>query len=67
MRTLAAVAADLEADARRLAVLGIGDCDIRQVDRQLLGDDAALLLGALALVAFDEIDAAHERASGLAD
>src|SRR5262249_22235674 len=49
-------------DARRLAVLGVGDCNVGQVNRQLLGNDAALLLGALALVAFDQIDAAHQGA-----
>src|SRR5215470_7417201 len=50
---LRAVVPDLEADAGRLAVLGIGDRDVGQVDRQLLGDDAALLLCCLALVALD--------------
>src|SRR5580704_13398552 len=59
---LAAVARELETDSRRLAVLGIGNGDIRQMHRQLLGDDAALRARALALVAFDHVDAAHERA-----
>src|SRR5580704_6440085 len=58
---LAAVSADLEADAGRLAVLGIGDGDVRQVHRRLLGNDAALLLGGLALVPLDDVDAAHQR------
>src|SRR5262249_16847987 len=49
--------------ARRLAVLGVGDCNVGEGNRQLLGDDAALLLGRLALVALDEIDAAHQRPS----
>src|SRR5215831_11237836 len=59
---LLAVRLDLEADPGRLAVLRIGERDVRQVDRQLLGDDAALLLCGLALVALDHVDAAHERA-----
>src|SRR5262245_36967966 len=59
---LLAVRLELEADAGRLAVLRIGECDIGQVDRQLLGDDAALLLCGLALVALDHVDAAHQRA-----
>src|SRR5215470_8657955 len=45
---LLAVRLDLEADAGRLAVLGIGDRDVGQMDRQLLGDDAAFLLRGLA-------------------
>src|SRR5258708_1319922 len=60
---LLAVRPELEADAGRLAVLGIGDRDVGQVDRQLLGDDAALLLCGLALVALDHVDAAHRRAA----
>src|SRR5215813_1700351 len=59
---LLAVRLDLEADAGRLAVLGIGDRDVGQMDRQLLGDDAAFLLRGLALVTLDHVDAAHERA-----
>src|SRR5262245_36554884 len=59
---VAAFAHELESDARRLAVLGIGERQIRQVDRSLLGDDPALLVGGLALVALDHVDAAHERA-----
>src|ERR1700760_3208064 len=35
-----AVIENLETDTRRLAVLGIGKCNIREVDRQLLADDA---------------------------
>src|SRR5262245_1911562 len=53
---------ELEADAGRLAVLWIGDCKIRQVDRPLLGDDPAFLLRGLALMALDHVDAAHKRA-----
>src|SRR5439155_9767491 len=53
---------NLEADAGRLAVLGIGDRHIGQMERQLLGDDAALLLRGLALVALDHVDAAHQHA-----
>ena len=39
---LAAVVENLEADARRLAVLGIGDRQIGQLDRRFLREDAAL-------------------------
>src|SRR5689334_16997654 len=46
---LVALPYGLEPDAGRLAVLGIGERDIGQVDRQLLGDDAALLLRGLLL------------------
>src|SRR5262249_26385850 len=53
------VALDFEADAGRLAVLGVGECDVGQVDRQLLGDNAAFLLRGLALVAVDHVYAAH--------
>src|SRR5215467_8323399 len=60
---LLAVGLDLEADAGRLAVLGIGDRDVGQMDRQLLRDDAAFLLRGLALVALDHVDAAHQRAA----
>src|SRR5215471_17655118 len=60
---LLAVRLDLEADAGRLAVLGIGDRDVGQMDRQLLGDDAAFLLRGLALVTLDHVDAAHQRAA----
>src|SRR5215216_5677371 len=48
---------ELESNTRRLAVLRIGDCDVGQMDRQLLGDDAALLLRRLLLVALDHVDA----------
>src|SRR5580698_10209458 len=41
---LAAVIADLEADPGRLAVLGIGDGDVGQVQWRFLGNDAACLL-----------------------
>src|SRR5215472_15661071 len=60
---LLAVRLDLEADAGRLAILGIGDRDVGQLDRQLLGDDAAFLLRGLALVTLDHVDAAHQRAA----
>src|SRR5262245_14272006 len=53
---------EFESDARRLAVLRIGDRDVGQVDRRLLGDDAAFLLRRLLLVALDDVDAAHEHA-----
>src|SRR6266850_8470799 len=57
---LLAIRMNLEADAGRLAVAA-DDCDVGQVDRRLLGDDAALLGLGLLLVALDEIDAAHQR------
>src|SRR5580704_16369346 len=50
-----------EADPGRLAVLGVRQRDVRQVDRRFLGNDAALLRGALLLVALDHVDAAHQR------
>src|ERR1700710_923314 len=50
---------NLETYAGRLAVLA-DDRDVGQVDRRLLGDDAALLGLGLLLVALDEIDAAHQ-------
>src|SRR6185437_9437105 len=53
---------ELEADAGRLAVLGVGDRKIGQVDRPLFGDDPAFLLCGLALMALDHVDAAHKRA-----
>src|SRR4029078_7289191 len=59
-----ALAGDFEAHARRLAVLRIRERDVRQVKRQLLGDDAALLLRRLFLVALDHVDAAHGRPLG---
>src|SRR5581483_10153297 len=43
------VAHHLEPDARRLAVLRIGKREVRQMDRGLLGDDAAFLARALLL------------------
>src|SRR5436190_194202 len=58
-----AVLLNLPADAGRLAVLGIGIGDIGEVDRRLLGDDAAFRLRRLLLVTLDHVDAAHERAS----
>src|SRR4029077_11349065 len=56
-----ALADIFEADPGRLAVLGIGERDVRQVDRRFLGNDAALLRGALLLMALDHVDAAHQR------
>src|SRR5690349_945677 len=58
---LAAVVQNLEPDLGRLAVLRIGDRDVGQVDRRLLGDDAALLARRLTLVAAHDVDAADER------
>src|SRR5258708_18964508 len=57
---LLAIRMNLEADAGRLAVAAY-DCDVGQVDRRLLGDDAALLRLCLLLVTLDEIDAADQR------
>src|SRR5712671_5445876 len=57
---LLAIRMNLEADAGRLAVAA-HDRDVGQVDRRLLGDDAALLRLGLLLVALDQIDAADQR------
>src|SRR5437667_9656106 len=57
---LPAIRMNLEAHAGRLAVAA-DDCDVGQVDRRLLGDDAALLGLGLLLVSLDEIDAADLR------
>src|SRR5437667_190463 len=59
------VADDLEADAGRLAVLRIGDCEVRQVNRRFLGNDAAFLRSRLLLVALDHVNAAHQGAIGV--
>src|ERR1043165_1967853 len=56
------VAVDLEADAGRLAVLGVGDRDVRQMDRGFLGDDAGFLRSGLALMALHQVDATDDRA-----
>src|SRR5438094_1762252 len=53
----------LEADTRRLAVLRIGQRQIGQMHRRLLGDDAAFLGRRLLLVALDHVDAANECAA----
>src|SRR5947207_13582955 len=50
------VAHDLEADAGRLAVLRIGNRQIRKVHRRLLRHDAAFLRRRLLLVALDHVD-----------
>src|SRR6202048_4517834 len=57
---LLAIRLNLETHAGRLAVLA-DDCDIGQVDRRLLRDDAALLRLGLLLVTLDEVDAADQR------
>src|ERR1700682_1239574 len=57
---LLAIRMNLEPHASRLAVPA-DDRDVGQVDRRLLGDDAALLRLGLLLVALDEIDAADQR------
>src|SRR4051812_49290512 len=57
---LLAIRMNLEAYASRLAVLA-DDCNVGQVDRRLLGDDAALLRLGLLLVTLDEIYAADQR------
>src|SRR5690606_20438518 len=56
---LLAVRENLEADAGRLAVAA-DDGDVRQVDRALLGDDAAVLILLLLLVALDHVDPTHQ-------
>src|ERR1700730_15234 len=58
---IVALADIFKTDTGRLAVLGIGQSDIRQVDRRFLGNDAAVLLRALPLVTLDDVDAAHQR------
>src|SRR5579863_1997441 len=55
-----AIRLNLETYAGRLAVLA-HDCDVGQVDRRLLRDDAALLRLGLLLVPLDEVDAAYQR------
>src|SRR5947209_12612400 len=57
-----AVIENLETDARRLAVLRIGDCNIRDVDRQFLAHDPALFLHRLLLVPLHDVDPANQRA-----
>src|SRR5260370_33284424 len=57
---LLAIRMNLETHACRLAVLA-DDRDVGQVDRRLLGDDAALLGLGLLLVALDEGDPADQR------
>src|SRR5258705_11774972 len=57
---LLAIRMNLEAHAGRLAVAPY-DRDVGQVNRRLLGDDAALLRLGLLLVTLDEIDAADQR------
>src|SRR6195256_3140213 len=57
---LVAIRLNLETYAGRLAVLA-DDRDVGQMDRRLLGDDAALLRLGLLLVTLDEIDAADQR------
>src|SRR6201996_5039929 len=57
---LGAIRLNLETHAGRLAVLA-DDRDVGEVDRRLLGDDAALLRLGLLLVALHQVDAAHQR------
>src|SRR5437660_5872394 len=59
---VAALAHEFEPDAGRLAVLGIGQRQIGNVHRRLLGNDAALLRASLLLVALDQVHPAHQRA-----
>src|SRR5690606_39119106 len=47
-------------DARGLA-LGIGDRQVRQVDRRFLGEDAGIGRGSLLLVTTDQVDALDDR------
>src|ERR1700694_4764705 len=57
---LLAISLNLEPYAGRLAVLA-DDRNVGQMDRRLLGDDAALLRLGLLLVALHQIDAADQR------
>src|ERR1700716_4632087 len=57
---LLAIRLNLESDAGRLAVLA-DDRDVGEVDRRLLGDDAAFLRLGLLLVTLHQVDAAHQR------
>src|SRR3954453_9317098 len=57
---LLAIRMNLETYAGRLAVLA-DDRDVGQMDRRLLGDDAALLRLGLLLVTLHQVDAAHQR------
>src|SRR5208283_4675699 len=57
---LAAVIENLEADTRGLAVLGIGDRNVRQLNGGFLGNDAAFLGLRLLLVTLHQIDAADQ-------
>src|SRR5947209_19561704 len=54
---------ELEPHARGLAIFRIGEREIGQVHRRLLGDDAAVLLRGLLLVTLDHVDAAHHGAA----
>src|SRR5208283_4739983 len=54
---LAAVIENLEADTRGLAILGIGNRNVRQLNGGFLGDDAAFLGLGLLLVTLHQIDA----------
>src|SRR3954463_6013239 len=51
---------NFEPDAGRLAILA-DEGKVRQVDRRLLGDDAAFLRLGLLLVTLHHVDAAHQR------
>src|SRR6202795_1897356 len=57
---LLAIRLNLETHAGRLAVLA-DDRDVGQVNRRLLGDDAALLRLGLLLVTLHQVDAADQR------
>src|ERR1700730_7748801 len=63
---LLAVRQNLEADPGRLAVLGVGQRQIGEMERRFLGDDAAVLGRRLAPVPLDDVQAAHQRAILLA-
>src|SRR6185295_6672410 len=57
-----AVFFNLPADPGRLAILGVSERHVGEMDRPLLGYDAAFLSRGLLLVALDHVDAAHQRA-----
>src|SRR6185437_2004145 len=63
---LASVIEELVADTGRGAALGIGDRDVRDVDRAFLVDDAAGLAWRLLGVALHHVDALHDEAVLLA-
>src|SRR5689334_15549852 len=58
---LLAVSQHLESNAGRLAVLGVGERNARQMDRRFLGNDATFLVRGLLLVTLHHVHATHQR------